>query len=448
MIDVSSTGGYRIRTGVHTPVGSDVARDERDVMVSSSSDGVTGWTARQRVNDDVALYDDWLPEVAVPTDGNAYLMWFDWRDTPASCFGGSNIYLSRSTDGGSSWAANQAVTTATTANWTQVLSNIAPNQGDYNGMYGGDCVAMAFADGRLGDADVFTARLTTGYTVACGGDQKLNVGQKLVVNTSVSNLNQMFGNSYSYSLSVDRNWAGYPLTGNTSAAALGSGPISLSIIAPDSAADGEVVHACLTVYQNGTCGTTCCFNIMVNNPVTAALGSLASSSAEPGLVSLMWYMAGGATANVYRTDNGAGWTLMGRYTAGYDGYLKISDTNVSPGARYGYRLGILSGGSERTAGEAWVTVPVRASFAINHVFPSPSPTGFSVDFSLPSKAPATLELIDLSGRRVLAREVGAMGAGAHTLSLEDAAGKLPAGIYALRLTQGPKVASAKVSLIR
>ena len=41
--------------------------------------------------------------------------------------------------------------------------------------------------------------------------------------------------------------------------------------------------------------------------------------------------------------------------------------------------------------------------------------------------------MDIAGRRVMLREVGALGPGTHTLGLEDAA--LRPGLYLLRLTQ-------------
>jgi hypothetical protein len=445
----ASTGGYRIRTGTHTPLGSDVGRDTRDVVVVNSANGVTGWSTKKRVNDDAPLYDNWLPEVAVPCDGKAYTMWFDWRDTPASCFGGSNIYVSRSTDGGNTWAANQAATTATTANWTQVLSNIAPNQGDYNGMYGGDCVGMAWADGRLGDADVFTARITTGFTLTgCPTDQVVPANSTYNSSLTVNNLNQMFGNTYTYSITVNRNWPGFPAAGGTSAAALGSGAVPISIPVPDSAADLEIVKVCITVSQEGACPATCCFNITVTNPATPTLASLASASAVPGRVSLTWYVETSTSVGVYRTEDGALWTSLGRYTPDADGFVNVEDTDVQSGVRYGYRLGVLSGGHEVPAGQTWIEVPISAAFALGRVFPNPAAEGFSVTFSLASKAPATLDVIDLGGRRVASRNLGSLGAGQHTISLSRETARLPIGVYMVRLTQGSNVAKTKVSVLR
>ena len=440
-------GGYRILTATHTPTGSDVARDTRDVVESHSADGQTGWSARQIVNDDVALYDNWLPEVAVPCDGMAYLMWFDWRDTPASCFGGSNVYLSRSTNGGGTWSASQVVTTAVTANWTQVLSNIAPNQGDYNGMYGGDCVAMAFADGRTGDADVFAARLTTGSTLTgCPGDQIVTVGTPYDANLTLTNLNQMFGNTYTYSVSVNVNWPGFPAGGNLGLGAQGNGPIPIHIAPPDSAQNGEVVRVCVTVSLNGACVQTCCFNVTVVNPATPTLASLIDASASGGTVKLSWQLGNVGAARLYRSTDRATWTFLSELEPNGLRRVSYEDQAVTPGQHYWYHLIVSAPGGDIVVGEVAIEVPVNASFALVGARPNPSPGRMSISFSLADNSAARIEVIDLMGRRVFDREVGSMGPGFHVLAIgED--GALRPGIYAVRLSQHSRTLTSKVSVI-
>ena len=450
MQPVASTGGYRIRTGVHTSVPSDRARDARDVMVASSANGVTGWSARILVNDDAARYDNWLPEIAVPCDGFAYTMWFDWRDTPASCFGGSNIYVSRSTNAGTTWAPNQMATTATTANWTQVLSNIAPNQGDYNGMYGGDVIGMAWADGRLGDADVFTARINTNFSLAgCPTNSTVTAGTAYNATVTVNNLNVMFANSYGYTLTINRNWPGFPAGGSTNAAAGGSGGIPISFVVPDSAAHNEVVHICLTVNcPGGACPQTCCWDLTILNPVTPALASLATVSAEPGAVRLSWFVEGVNGADIERSDDGSAWSVIGQGSANGEGYLDYTDTDVVAGSRYAYRLSFVVDGQRVRAAQTWVAVPTGLGFALQGARPNPASRGFAVMLSLTTSEAARLEIIDLAGRRVLTREVGQLGAGMHTLSLERETALFAPGVYHLRLTQGSRVAFGRVSIVR
>src|SRR5262249_15134531 len=63
-------------------------------------------------------------------------------------------------------------------------------------------------------------------------------------------------------------------------------------------------------------------------------------------------------------------------------------------------------------------------------------------FVLPVAADATLELFDLTGRRVAERSGGFLSAGPHELALTSRA--LPAGVYAARLTSGARRESVRV----
>jgi hypothetical protein len=58
-----------------------------------------------------------------------------------------------------------------------------------------------------------------------------------------------------------------------------------------------------------------------------------------------------------------------------------------------------------------------------------------VSFVLPKADPARLELLDVGGRRILSREVGALGPGPHEVELGRAE-EFPSGIYFVRLSQG------------
>ena len=55
-----------------------------------------------------------------------------------------------------------------------------------------------------------------------------------------------------------------------------------------------------------------------------------------------------------------------------------------------------------------------------------------------------LELLDVAGRRVGSREVGALGAGRHQVEFQ---GRLPAGIYLVRLTQGRQTRVMKAVVV-
>jgi len=84
---------------------------------------------------------------------------------------------------------------------------------------------------------------------------------------------------------------------------------------------------------------------------------------------------------------------------------------------------------------------------LNGARPNPSLAGLSAAFSLPDAASARLELSDLAGRRILARDVGTLGPGEHVVDLAEGR-RLPPGVYMLRLTRGGESLTARAVVIR
>ena len=123
------------------------------------------------------------------------------------------------------------------------------------------------------------------------------------------------------------------------------------------------------------------------------------------------------------------------------------DTDVFPGVKYSYRLGVREGGFEQYFGEVSVIVPSLNYLRIESVRPNPTSREVWVSFTLPQGGPARLSLIDIGGRRVRAREVGSLGPGKHLLDL-GAGLHLPTGVYVVRLEQGGKVETSRVSVVR
>jgi hypothetical protein len=365
MRGLSGTGTYTVHTGVDAPSGGERARDMRDAIVAWS-DGGTSWTQFVRSNDDLARYDNFLPEVAVSCEGYVYNLWYDYRDSPAgNCGGVANIYLTRSTDGGATWAASQRVSSVGT-NFTTALSNLQPNMGDYNGMSGGANIGMAWADGRVGTVDAWGATVLAAPIAGCPPPVAANGGDTFILSFSVQNPNVMFSNDYSTTISSDQpSWTITPASQNLTLASGGSSNLSYSITVPASS-PSVVGNLCFRVSAlgGGLCGT-CCIPVTVTSVV-----------------------------------------------------------GVPP-------------------------VPAT-SFALGGAWPNPATgrSGFSISFSLPGSGAATLELLDLGGRRVLAREVGGMGGGSHVVSFQGEAARLPAGIYVVRLSQGGRSASSKVVLVK
>ena len=98
-------------------------------------------------------------------------------------------------------------------------------------------------------------------------------------------------------------------------------------------------------------------------------------------------------------------------------------------------------------GEVWLSIPTVAELRLGGAFPNPASPDLTVAFSLPTREPATLELLDIAGRRILLRPVGAYGPGDHVVRLGDGR-RFPAGIYLLRLTQGKRSVTRKTVVVQ
>jgi len=341
------TGGYRVQTGLHTPRAAptdDRARDHRDVFVKTSDDGVT-WGSTVRANDEPGYFDDWLPEVAVAGDGRAFVAYYDWRDA-TDCGASSNVYLTRSDDGGGTWTASEKISTAQ-SHWSVGSSNLVPNQGDYISIFGTDTtVVVAWADFRRGDPDVYAYAPPAG---ACC--------------TS----------------------AGVTVVGVVVAATFDTARVTWNLV---NGADSTV-----TIYRR--------------NESAAVFDSVFSATADAS------------------------------------GTVSYTDATVTAGAVYVYRLG-LQGFCERFAGDVRVDLRPQLALAVR---PNPASQGVQVSFVLESAAPATLELLDITGRRVHSSEVGSFGPGRRIdLTLTDGH-NVRAGVYVVRLSQGGKSVTTRVAVI-
>ena len=119
------------------------------VYVSSSMDRGETWTTPQVVHEEevfsvVDRYHSWL--TVDPSDGVVYVAYKDSRNDPSRA--GSDVYLSRSLDGGQSWAPSMRVSSA-----TSVSTNLF-QFGDYQSMAASaGLVYVAWADSRADSAE-------------------------------------------------------------------------------------------------------------------------------------------------------------------------------------------------------------------------------------------------------------------------------------------------------
>jgi hypothetical protein len=177
--------------------------------------------------------------------------------------------------------------------------------------------------------------------------------------------------------------------------------------------------------------------------------SVVGTEIVDGRVRLAWHVQGGEgqTVQLYRRPVPGDWAKIGPITADGMGSVNYEDADVVPGRSFEYRLGITTDGKEEMFGQVWVDVPVLERIALERLAPNPaSKSGFTVTFSLPNSAPATLELVDVTGRQISSQQVGAMGAGRHDVSF-GRGGSLKPGIYWVRLQQAGRLFARKAVVL-
>jgi hypothetical protein len=151
--------------------------------------------------------------------------------------------------------------------------------------------------------------------------------------------------------------------------------------------------------------------------------------------------AGWASGNaLVLVINGTGhrtaWSLEGKPASAP--LLHIEYTTGAPAAP--------SARADRPAAETTPALGLpRADFALHRLSPNPSRGELRVEYSLADGRPATLEVLDLMGRRVVESDLGAPGPGHHVFQLRQA---LPPGLYAVRLVQGSQTRVLKAVVVR
>jgi hypothetical protein len=188
-------------------------------------------------------------------------------------------------------------------------------------------------------------------------------------------------------------------------------------------------------------------NLVDAKGVVATLASLASASIDASVAHLTWLVSGRVSrfAIERRVDAGA-WTRVAEASPDGRGFVSYDDPVPAGASTLGYRLAWAENGSALTAGEVTLAMPHGARFALESLAPNPARDAFTVRFALRSGVPATLELIDIAGRRVRCEALGASD-GERVLRLEGLSG-LPAGIYLARLSQGAERAFARIAIVR
>jgi len=177
--------------------------------------------------------------------------------------------------------------------------------------------------------------------------------------------------------------------------------------------------------------------------------SLVGIEATPERVSLRWQGEGAASlvSRVYRRVSPADWEDLGSPVAEGADALLYEDRGVTPGVRYIYRLGYKIDAAEFFTPEIEVEVPGELQLALDGFRPNPALGAPLIAFTLADATPATVEIMDVAGRRILRRDIVGLGAGRHIIRLEQTA-RLSPGFYLIRLRQAGRDVLARGTVIQ
>jgi len=174
-----------------------------------------------------------------------------------------------------------------------------------------------------------------------------------------------------------------------------------------------------------------------------------------------------AQSNIYLAssdDGGANWANLGTLSNAASDWTDWTGAKANIMPNQGDYIGLYADGQSLFAGwgdarDTDVNVytaryqpgsqpPAVVPLRLQLVRSNPSKTGdIFVTLELPSAAPATLRLLDITGREVHSKEVGSYGPGSSTLNFGLGLDLRP-GLYFVRLSQGRQDATARVIILK
>jgi hypothetical protein len=419
------------------------------LRVTADGDPAPGWTPHGTVVC-AEMNTQAVRGVAPDGSGGFYVAWQDWRSAPPDDPEGNvygDVYLQRMTASGApadGWPVS-GLPVCTARELQQEIDIVADGLG---------AALLVWSDYRDNQADVYAQRILPDATIASGwpvNGRLVSTAPGYQTDTRIAPDGQ--GGAYVSFTSLTDRYRVQAQHLTTTGEVMPGWPTDGVYLAmldsdqqrPTIAADG-LGRAVVTWYDSRPGPTIYAQQVGPNGPTPVQI-ALVGAETEPGLVRLTWFAADVSQldATVERRTMSSEWDALGKADLSGDGTLRFEDRSVTPGGRYAYRLRYQDGDELAYTAEAWVEVPALR-FALHGFTPNPAvdrrPT---ISFSLAHGEGATLELFGVDGRRVFAREVGSLGAGAHRLEMDA---RLPAGVYSLRLTQGEQRAMARAVILR
>jgi hypothetical protein len=207
----------------------------------------------------------------------------------------------------------------------------------------------------------------------------------------------------------------------------------------------------------GAGSDSCVTRVISTGPTAIAISSMETDCSGGG-IALAWRYSGEPVAgfSLYRTPLGSQNRVKvnENLITSQTGKYRFVDTGAENGVKYNYQLfGVdkLSGTEEFVAdfGGPLQISPFR--LALRQNVPNPFARGTSISFDIPGRAPVSIAVYDVSGRKVATLQDSVLDPGIYSIewSAKDAHGRgLPAGIYFCRLTSNGKSVVRKMVVAR
>ena len=181
---------------------------------------------------------------------------------------------------------------------------------------------------------------------------------------------------------------------------------------------------------------------------TAVLVSLTGLEADPDRVELVWQGAGVVgPSSVERRQAHDDWRDLGAPVPDGGDRWRYEDRSVVAGERYAYRLRYVHQGTTRHTDDTWVDVPSAYVLTLRGFVPNPAVGAPTVAFTLARSGPASLELLDVAGRRMASHEVGSLGPGSHAIRFGGGPALAP-GVYLVRLRTPDRALVTRAAILR
>lgn len=167
--------------------------------------------------------------------------------------------------------------------------------------------------------------------------------------------------------------------------------------------------------------------------------------AAPDRIKITWSVPDrvGQLLRVSRSDDRVEWKPVVSATVPADGHVEFMDVNLTPVSTYIYRLSA----GEHILAETTIQTPAALVLAIQSPKPNPARLPVRFEFTVPDRAPVSIDLIDLAGRRLFQDQLNGLDPGTHSFEIPGSPA-IHSGVYYIRVASRGRIATAPLVIMR